>query len=461
VSLAGKSRNEWLYHLEAIRNAAIDHAHEIQQQALQHVELQGCTFRPETNWGRRLTTAGTVRKTARSNSKTSQNNNNRSTNSSAERSTNENNNDDSVDGWLSNRNIAGAVQDSTNPDEETNPDADDDSVVEIEVPLTVGTDAALVLSRGAVQPHFATKQASNNGVNPPPLPPSREESLVQGGTGKASVMVSQKLLNTSKGLDSHLRRVLKGRAEKEEKRRLDMALSAGVLHKRAVVRDSTGNTVVKPFAFVTEFRALAHGGYIEADPIPTSSPPKFVQVPVITSPNQQSTMVLADPPRGINNVSDGNSTINNGSVINYPLGDAGRMGPVEATSGNNPLLSSASTASIANSTVNASGLRSPMVPYGTSSSASTASQTLTFPAGEPPLLYVDVTVSAGSVERIPVWRDSDLTVLASEFALKHGLTKKMARRLERMIASEAGRAGITLSNSIVNESKPESMNGQE
>jgi hypothetical protein len=59
-----------------------------------------------------------------------------------------------------------------------------------------------------------------------------------------------------------------------------------------------------------------------------------------------------------------------------------------------------------------------------------------FAAGEPPLLYVDVTVTAGTVERIPVWRDSDLAAVAEEFSQKHALPKKMAKRLERLMEEQ-------------------------
>ena len=61
---------------------------------------------------------------------------------------------------------------------------------------------------------------------------------------------------------------------------------------------------------------------------------------------------------------------------------------------------------------------------------------LVFPSGEPPLLYVDATVAEGSVERLPVWRDSDLSELAGDFAEKHALPRKMARRLEKLIAEQ-------------------------
>jgi hypothetical protein len=37
---------------------------------------------------------------------------------------------------------------------------------------------------------------------------------------------------------------------------------------------------------------------------------------------------------------------------------------------------------------------------------------------------------------MPVWRDSDLPALAADFASKHGLQPKMARRLERMLAEQ-------------------------
>jgi hypothetical protein len=52
VSLAGKSRHEWLYHLSSIRSAAIDHAHALHERALQSVEMNDCTFHPKTHWGR-------------------------------------------------------------------------------------------------------------------------------------------------------------------------------------------------------------------------------------------------------------------------------------------------------------------------------------------------------------------------------------------------------------------------
>lgn len=57
------------------------------------------------------------------------------------------------------------------------------------------------------------------------------------------------------------------------------------------------------------------------------------------------------------------------------------------------------------------------------------------PAG-PPLMFVDIAVTPELTERVPVWRDSDLGALAAAFVDKHGLPKKMARRLERMLATQ-------------------------
>ena len=90
----------------------------------------------------------------------------------------------------------------------------------------------------------------------------------------------------------------------------------------------------------------------------------------------------------------------------------------------------------------------PSGPPGTASSMasghSSSSSTLLYAAGEPPLLYVDVTVTAGTVERLPVWRDSDLGVLAAEFADKHGLPKKMAKRLEKLMEEQRTAIGEVL-----------------
>lgn len=38
--------------------------------------------------------------------------------------------------------------------------------------------------------------------------------------------------------------------------------------------------------------------------------------------------------------------------------------------------------------------------------------------------------------QVPVWRDSDLAAVAAEFAGKHGLPRKVARRLERMLTAQ-------------------------
>ena len=55
-----------------------------------------------------------------------------------------------------------------------------------------------------------------------------------------------------------------------------------------------------------------------------------------------------------------------------------------------------------------------------------------------------MTISAGSVERIPVWHSSDVRGVATAFAAKHNLSAKLAQRLERMIEQEATKAGVVL-----------------
>ena len=53
-------------------------------------------------------------------------------------------------------------------------------------------------------------------------------------------------------------------------------------------------------------------------------------------------------------------------------------------------------------------------------------------------------MTAGTVERLPVWRDSDLAVVAAEFAEKHALPKKMAKRLEKLMEEQRTAIGQVL-----------------
>jgi len=58
----------------------------------------------------------------------------------------------------------------------------------------------------------------------------------------------------------------------------------------------------------------------------------------------------------------------------------------------------------------------------------------------PPLLYVDVAISAGHSERVPLWRDTDCGDVAAAFAQKHALAPKVATKLARLL--EAQRTAI-------------------
>ena len=149
--------------------------------------------------------------------------------------------------------------------------------------------------------------------------------------------------------------------------------------------------------------------------------------------------------------------------------DAGRSAPAEAGGGSSAASAASVAAQLAASAV--ASLRSPVPsappqppqlppqpqPAAASSSFSSASTSSSSAAvltydpsagaggeGGPPALYVDVTISAGSVERIPVWRHSDVAQLAVAFAAKHGLSAKLGKRLEKMIEAEAARAGVDL-----------------
>ena len=56
--------------------------------------------------------------------------------------------------------------------------------------------------------------------------------------------------------------------------------------------------------------------------------------------------------------------------------------------------------------------------------------------GRPPLLFVDVAISATVSDRIPLWLDTDVNAAAAGFAVKHGLSEKMCLRLARMLATQ-------------------------
>ena len=101
-----------------------------------------------------------------------------------------------------------------------------------------------------------------------------------------------------------------------------------------------------------------------------------------------------------------------------------------------PSPTNAATISAAAATLAAAAAATALSAAASLSASHSTAEPLVFPSGEPPLLYVDVTVSAGTIERIPVWRDSDLIALSSDFALKHGLNRKMSKRLERLMAAQ-------------------------
>lgn len=505
LSMANKSRNDWLYHLASVRDTAISHAHELHLQAKESIEMDGCTFKPQTNWAKSKAFRGRVGAASAAagasgvkKGKAIQNSKNDSNGGSgaanvvgatdyfAFPSNDEagGRHDNEADQWAGRGNVTGIDTNRTSSIDGDGASADydhfdeqdlngsavsDDSAVEVEVDVDVGTDAALLLASEPVQPHLAASRNRGGTPGRPGAAPSSsaaangaQSALSASGAlgntnGKATVTVSHKLARGAKGLDTHLKRILKGRAEKEERKRMDAALSAGVLHKRAVVRDNTGRTVMKPFAFVTEFRALAHDGHVLAGE--PSQPPSTntsyqhqqqqmydysdVPAPMLPVPSSSSTAaavsvggdhhgassapVLAAPPAA------------QGGPSSYrPPFDPPAAGAPASVTGTGSIINDGQSSAVGGGGLGSSHL---------GSSHASHTQTLTFPAGEPPLMYVDVTVSAGTVERIPVWRDSDLKGLAAEFAAKHGLTRKMARRLEKMIASEAHRAGISLAAS--------------
>jgi hypothetical protein len=218
---------------------------------------------------------------------------------------------------------------------------------------------------------------------------------------------------------------------------------AGVFHKRAIVRDASGKTVVRPFAFSTEFRALTDDGssFIRKVPLvkhtaettPTKILSSSTPTDVLTS-LPSSDAIAEAPPQTI--VEPG---------VSFIAPDAGRSAPADAATpsvlSSSTVMSASSAAAAASAAVAA--LRSPEQQRSQiNSNTLTYSQT----AEGPPAMYVDVTVSQGSVERIPVWKSSDVRQLAADFAAKHSLSGKLAKRLERMIAAEAIRAGVVLTS---------------
>ena len=435
VSLAGKSRHEWLYHLSSIRSAAIDHAHALHERALESVEMNDCTFHPKTHWGRAL------KKNKKSSKKTKTSTSVFSDQQHVENSEN--------DPWAPTLSTVKQTSDNTdntdnnNNEEEEKEDHDKKQEDEdeaaaaaakaiedemIDIPVALDTDAAMVFAGTSNQPHRASSEHAQH-----PMPGHAR-------FGKATVAVSRKLINTAPGLSGHLRRVLLGRAHRIEKERLEQAMIAGVFHKRAVVRDASGKTVVRPFAFSTEFRALTDDGssFIRKVPLiksnvePTSSLSSLTPSDVLSSLPSSEAIAEAPPQPFL------------APGVSFIAPDAGRSAPADAATPN--IFSSSALLSASSATATASAaaasLRSPEQQRSQISNTLTYSQT-----GEgPPAMYVDVTVSQGSVERIPVWKTSDVRQLAADFAAKHNLSSKLAKRLERMIAAEAIRAGVVLTS---------------
>ena len=316
------------------------------------------------------------------------------------------------------------------------------------------------------------------------------------------------MASSAKGLGGHLRRAVKARVEKEEKARLDAALAQGVLHKRAVVRDADGRTVVKPFALVTDVRAASSSadsfvfgdgrhasptpatahGRAGASRGPSANGPASSRPSVPVGGLGSFAAVAHSPAGGLRSPAAPYAEGVGSSVgLVYPShssypSTAALFGRLAAAP---PALPTASATGLSYSPSTTSmGFAAPTAPLGAplayqapqahvlgeggrapplGSSGSAAASVLTVPpvtlptdnepaehATEPasadlvasagpsstPLMYVDVTVSADRVERIPIWTDSDLPTVAADFAAKHGLPKRMAKRLERMMETQ-------------------------
>jgi len=421
VSLAGKSRHEWLYHLSSIRSAAIDHAHALHERALQSVEMNDCTFHPKTHWGRALKKGGKGSKKSKSSAVFS----------------NQNADNSEIDPWAPSSSSSQPKQSQDNIDDDEEDEEDEAAAAAakaiedemVDIPVALDTDAAMVFAGTSNQPHRASHESDQH-----PMPGHAR-------FGKATVAVSRKLINTAPGLSGHLRRVLLGRAQRIEKERLEQAMIAGVFHKRAVVRDASGKTVVRPFAFSTEFRALTDDGSSFIRKVPLIKHSNETPDASLSS-STPSDVLYSLPPSNAVAEAPPQSIVEPG--VSFIAPDAGRSAPADAAT---PSVLSASAAMSASSaaaaaSAAAASLRSPDQQRSQISNTLTYSQT----AEGPPAMYVDVTVSQGSVERIPVWKSSDVRQLAADFAAKHNLSAKLAKRLEKMIAAEAIRAGVVLSS---------------
>jgi hypothetical protein len=290
------------------------------------------------------------------------------------------------------------------------------------------------LSEAAALAAAARRAAEEEGCTfrpAPPLPPPPPHSQ--------HAAPPQPLPDAVHGAKGHIERAARARAERCSKAEALAALSLGVLRKSAVVRDEKGLTITKPFKAHCELRASASaaaaasagggggggGGALSSsassagdsgagsaflarpggapldssglyDPVTLDVAPRGGRAPPPASP----------PPRALAGALAGTFS------DTAPPSEGGGGGGRSVSFARSP---------------------PPAPPQRTPHSAATP---LVFQAGEPPLLYVDVTVAAGNVERLPVWKDSDLSAVAAGFAEKHELPRKMARKLEKLMAEQ-------------------------
>ena len=281
------------------------------------------------------------------------------------------------------------------------------------------------------------------------LPGSSSASSTAAAVAATTATAAAAAVAPVQGVKGHYERAAKARADKEEKANAIAMLSLGVLNKGGVVRDARGLTVTKPFKMASSMRAAAAaGGATTASSFGgggTSSSVSGGGSGFLTRPEDLSGS-LYDPV---------SLPAPEAAASRAPPPSVKRGGAAGGGGGGGSLADTAPPAAAATPSQQqqqqlhrsvsfapptpappAAALSQQPAPQPTPQHSHSASTPLVFSTGEPPLLYVDVTVAAGSVERLPVWRDSDLSALAADFAEKHALPRKMARRLEKLMAEQ-------------------------